>query len=103
MRGRAAGTGLLGLVLAACTAAPGGGLGALPRGRTSLGGQDVVLTAALEPFGACDELLAYFQRQALERVGPYGLPGLEGGPSDMVLDAAAGVETTEGSVAQPAA
>lgn len=90
MRGRSVGTGLLGLVLAACTATPGGGLGALPGGRTSLGGQDVVLTAALKPFGACDELLAYFQRHALERVGPWGLPG-EGGLVG-ITEMAAGAE-----------
>ena len=101
MRGRTVATGLLGLVLVACTATAGGGLGSLPGGRTSLGGRDVVMVAALEPFGACDELLAYFQRQALQQVGPYGLPGLEGGLPDIAAtEAAAGAETTGGPAAQ---
>ena len=36
---------------------------------------DIVLTAALTPFDGCDDLLEYFKREGLERVGPYGLGG----------------------------
>ncbi|MDQ3708401.1 MAG: beta-propeller domain-containing protein [Actinomycetota bacterium] len=99
MRGRSVGAVLLGLVLAACTATPGGGLRALPGGRTS---PDVVLAAALEPFGACDELLAYFQRHALEQVGPWGLPG-DGGLEDIaeMAASAAGAETGSTNRATP--
>ena len=38
------------------------------------------LTSGLIPFKACDELLRYFQDEALERVGPYGLEGMGWGP-----------------------
>jgi uncharacterized secreted protein with C-terminal beta-propeller domain len=34
------------------------------------------LTSGLIPFKACEELLRYFQDEALERVGPYGLEGM---------------------------
>ena len=46
-----------------------------PASVTGPGGQDLVLTSALEPFAACDDLLAYFKDEALDRVGPYGLDG----------------------------
>lgn len=39
---------------------------------------DIQLVAALEPFGACDEFLAWVKDEALERVGPYGLAGVNG-------------------------
>ena len=38
------------------------------------------LTSGLIPFKACEELLRYFQDEALERVGPYGLEGMGWGP-----------------------
>ena len=38
------------------------------------------LTSGLVPFKACEELLRYFQDEALERVGPYGLEGMGWGP-----------------------
>ena len=45
------------------------------------------LTSGLIPFKACDELLRYFQDEALERVGPYGLEGMGWGPiMPMALD-----------------
>ncbi len=97
MRGRRVGTALAGLALAACTASPGG-RGAMPNGQTNLGGREVVLAAALEPFAACDDLLAYFQRQALEQVGPWGLPGA-GGFGDIEAMEAVPAAGTEGGAA----
>ena len=76
----------LGLLLAACTgpAAPRTD-GARQPGRVTLGDDEVTLAAALQPFDACDDLLAYFRRHALDQVGPYGLPGL-GGDAIVVND-----------------
>ena len=48
---------------------------AAPIGASGLEPEDIQLVAALEPFDGCDELLAYFKREGLERVGPYGLGG----------------------------
>ncbi|MDH4147415.1 MAG: beta-propeller domain-containing protein [Acidimicrobiia bacterium] len=36
---------------------------------------DIALIAELQPFDACDDMLAWLKAEALERVGPYGLPG----------------------------
>lgn len=37
--------------------------------------RDLTFSARLVPFDACDAVLAHFQAEALERVGPYGLNG----------------------------
>lgn len=58
------------LVLGACSASDGG-----PEEVTL---PDVALAAALRPFDACDDLLEHVRREALERVGPYGLEGSYG-------------------------
>src|SRR3712207_4726049 len=47
--------------------------------------EDIELAAALVPFDGCDDLLAYFKREGLERVGPYGLEG--GFPGPVAVDA----------------
>ena len=52
-----------------------GGSPVVPQGSTGLQPEDIELVAALEQFDGCDDLLAYFKREGLERVGPYGLGG----------------------------
>ena len=72
------------------------------------------LTSGLIPFEACEELLRYFQDEALERVGPYGLEGMGWGPimpmalrmeesfavadSGAVMGAAPGIDFSETNV-----
>ena len=72
------------------------------------------LTSGLIPFKACEELLRYFQDEALERVGPYGLEGMGWGPimpmalrmeesfavadSGAVMGAAPGIDFSETNV-----
>ncbi len=69
------------------------------------------LTSGLIPFKACEELLRYFQDEALERVGPYGLDGMGWGPimpmalesfavadSGPVMRAAPGIDFSETNV-----
>ena len=72
------------------------------------------LTSGLIPFKACEELLRYFQDEALERVGPYGLDGMGWGPimpmalrmeesfavadSGAVMGAAPGIDFSETNV-----
>ncbi len=80
---------ILGLSLAMFAAACSGGAGGGSEGgsqvtnpsTTDLG--DVTLAAALTRFDACESYLSYVKEQALEIVGPWGLPGsgYYGGPA----------------------
>src|SRR3954469_22145292 len=61
---------------------------ALALGACSMGGgvdrdeaQQVHLVASLTPVSSCDDLLHHLQREAMDRVGPYGLGG-----GDVVVD-----------------
>ena len=93
---------VVGIVLGAYVATPRPSNAPAAAGDGPPGADDIVLTSALEPFGACDELLTYFQEHALERVGPYGLPGagpmLMEGPVAADASGAAGV--TDGDMAR---
>lgn len=63
---------------------------------------DVELASSLQPFGACDELLTYFQTEALEIVGPWGL---HGGPvyyADDAVTAEAGASSDAAGAPAPA-
>jgi len=89
MRGKA----MLAATVAVAVAAAGLAGYALGRGGERLGadpappgaqdgpppGDGVVLASALRPFDDCEDLLAYYRDEALERVGPYGLEGEGGG------------------------
>lgn len=84
-RGRLSALVLLGSLLAAsaCSGAnTGQSSGTTVPGGSGSGGAvaspNLELTAALQPFGACDQLLGYVKQAAIERVGPYGLPGSVG-------------------------
>jgi uncharacterized secreted protein with C-terminal beta-propeller domain len=90
------------LLLAAC----GRESGDRPGGATSApdrsGAAPVVRAAAsavsLERFDACPSLLGHLRTEALERVGPYGLPGGFGGAVAFAVDQAA-----DSAVAAPGA
>jgi uncharacterized secreted protein with C-terminal beta-propeller domain len=62
-------------VVAGIVRPDGAGSPVVPQATTGLQPGDIELVAALEPFAGCDDLLAYFKREGLERVGPYGLGG----------------------------
>ena len=69
-------------VAAGCTAsgetgAPGGAAPTTTGGGSTEVLADLSLVSALQPFDACEDLLAYVKDQALQRVGPYGLQGDE--------------------------
>ena len=92
------------LVVAAVVAGvfrPDSGGPAVPQGSTGLQPEDIELVAALEAFDGCDDLLAYFKREGLERVGPYGL----GGSPYMrfAIDDMAGAESSVGGTTAEAA
>ena len=61
------------------------------------------LTSGLVPFKACEELLRYFQDEALERVGPYGLEGMGWGPIMPVALGSFAFDNANGNFAESAA
>ena len=76
--------------------------------------RDLTFSARLVPFSACDAVLAHFQAEALERVGPYGFNGgpiwwgpvaegfpMPGAMDDSSMTTMAGAATTSG-VGNPA-
>ena len=63
-------------------------------------GDDIELIASLQPFDSCDDLLAYFRREALDRVGPYGL---NGGPYYAFAEEGVAVDSMAGGAEAPAA
>ena len=65
-----------------------------PEAPAAPGPDDIELITSLQPFDSCDDLLAYFRREALERVGPYGLGGAPYYTyGDVIMDNAAGAES----------
>lgn len=83
---------LIGAAFAATACTSGSG-GSSPGNGQPVALPNLQLAAALQPFNACDDLLDYVKRQALDQVGPYGLPG-EGGPQVLEADAANGKVAT---------
>jgi hypothetical protein len=71
----------LAIVGSACTADPGD-----PSGLGNPGGEGIFAAGAgVTAFASCDDFLAHVKREAIERVGPYGLQGYGGVfPVDMV-------------------
>ena len=69
-----------------------GGTGGTATGGTATGAvlveahPNLQLASAIQPFTACDDLLGYVKKAALDRVGPYGLPGNNPYPEDVILE-----------------
>ena len=101
--------GLVGMT-AACTGGGAGAPTADPTGAAGAGGSDTAIApvpqgaAQLTTFSSCDELLAYFQQEALERVGPYGLGagGVYFGDAQVAEESAAMDSAAGSSAAIPA-
>lgn len=64
-----------------------------------------VAAASLQPFGSCEDLLSYYQDQALAQVGPYGLDSGYGiGVDDVAMEGGDGAESADSAgAAEPAA
>lgn len=63
------------------------------------------LASALVPYDSCDDLLGQLKQAALDRVGPYGLPGSSGGfvPDVMTAESGRAIEDGSSPTAGPAA